>query len=88
MHMTAHTDDRSLHTTATHSATLLAEAGGELWQQPALIPTPGRTGSRPTKRPRTNEHLRQVGLSGIAQARAALAEANRKVREASEHRAA
>lgn len=59
----------------------------EEWQQPTLLPSPSR--QRPRARSsRANEHIRQIGLVGIAQARLALEEASKRARQSAEHRAA
>jgi hypothetical protein len=55
------------------------------WQQQELLP-----GSRPatSRSDRPSERLRRAGLTGIAQAREALAEAARRAKARSESRAA
>ena len=58
-------------------------SGDEHWQQQALLACPPRTSPRAA---RPSERMRQAGLVGIAQARAALAEASR--RASSHHQAA
>ena len=55
------------------------------FEQPQLLPAPGRPRAR-TAAP-TN-HSRQVGLIGIAQARAALAQAARRAEERAGDKAA
>lgn len=61
--------------TVTEESTATSSASPE-WQQPPLLPQPPRV-PRP-RALRSSERQRQVGLAGIAQARAALAEASRR----------
>lgn len=84
MDMTAHTSGDA-GTALSQAETMMGEPE---WQQPPLLGT--QAPARPRARARSGrpEHLRQVGLVGIAQARAALAEASKKARHSSEHRAA
>jgi hypothetical protein len=64
-----------------------SSAGADEWQQATLLPATTAK-ARPVAAKRPNERLRQAGLRGIAQARAALEDAARRAREAAETRRA
>jgi len=71
--------------------TSTSETGGsesELWQQPELLAQPPKFQLEPPKKTsKSGERIRQAGLIGIAEARAALAEAARRAQARAESRA-